>query len=140
MIETPKLTVDVIARIWKGDRLQGVALIERKNPPEGIAIPGGFVEVGENVQVAALRESKEEIGIDVELAYLLGVYSDPTRDPRFHTVSVVFVADAEGKPNAASDAKSVAVYPLEKIPLDELVFDHREILLDFLRGEVGVVS
>lgn len=132
MIETPKLTVDVIIRLWEEDRLQGIVLIERKNPPLGLAIPGGFVEVGESVESAALREMKEEVGLDVQLVGLLGVYSDPKRDPRFHTVSVVFVGDATGKPQAASDAQEVSLHHLEEIPMERLVFDHREILLDFL--------
>ncbi|MCZ6485852.1 MAG: NUDIX hydrolase [Acidobacteria bacterium] len=136
MIETPKLTVDVILRVWEEDRLQGIVLINRKNPPLGLAIPGGFVEVGERVETAAVREMKEEVGLDVELAGLLGVYSDPKRDPRFHTVSVVFVGDAVGKPRAASDAKEAAIYPLEELPMDRLVFDHREILLDFLEKKL----
>ena len=132
MIETPKLTVDVIIRVWEEHHLQGVVLIERENPPVGLAIPGGFVEVGESVQDAALREMKEETGLEVQLAYLLGVYSAPNRDPRFHTVSVVFVGDAVGRPKAGSDATEASVYSLEEIPLDRLVFDHREILLEFL--------
>ena len=136
MIETPKLTVDVILRVWEGDLLQGIVLIDRKNPPLGLAIPGGFVEVGESVETAAVREMKEEVGLDVELANLLGVYSDPKRDPRFHTVSVVFVGDAEGEPRAATDAKEAAIYPLEELPLDCLVFDHRKILLDFLEKKL----
>ena len=112
--------------------MQGIVLIDRKNPPLGLAIPGGFVEVGESVETAALREMKEEVGLDVRLVGLLGVYSDPKRDPRFHTASVVFVGDATGEPQAASDAQEASIYHLEEIPLDRLVFDHREILLDFL--------
>ena len=137
MPETPKLTVDVVLRVWNKDRLQGIVLIERKNPPLGLAIPGGFVEVGERVEAAAVREMREEIGIEVKLAYVLGVYSDPKRDPRFHTVSVVFVGDAVGEPKAASDAREASVYRLEEIPLERLVFDHRKIVLDFLRGVTG---
>jgi 8-oxo-dGTP diphosphatase len=132
MIETPKLTTDVIIRIWEKDRFKGIVLIDRKNPPLGLAIPGGFVEVGESVETAALREMKEEVGLDVQLVGLLGVYSDPKRDPRFHTASVVFVGDSTGDPQAASDAQEASIYRLEEIPLDRLVFDHREILLDFL--------
>ncbi len=132
MIETPKLTTDVIIRIWEKDRFQGIVLIDRKNPPLGLAIPGGFVEVGESVETAALREMKEEVGLDVQLVGLLGVYSDPKRDPRFHTASVVFVGDSTGDPQAASDAQEASIYRLEEIPLNRLVFDHREILLDFL--------
>lgn len=132
MSETPKLTVDVIIRVWEGDQLQGMVLIDRKNPPPGLALPGGFVDVGESVEDAAVREVKEEVGLDVDLVGLLGVYSDPKRDPRFHTVSVVFVGDATGTPEAASDALEAAIYPFEEIPLDRLAFDHREILSDFL--------
>ncbi|WP_032496249.1 NUDIX hydrolase [Hydrogenivirga sp. 128-5-R1-1] len=132
-LRTPYLATDVIIRLWKGDSLRGIVLIERKNPPVGLALPGGFVEVGENVESAAVREMREETGLEVELSGLLGVYSDPRRDPRFHVVSVVFVGDAEGEPKAGSDAKEVRVFSLEDIPLDRLVFDHKRIILDFLR-------
>ncbi|EDP76348.1 8-OXO-dGTPase domain (mutT domain) [Hydrogenivirga sp. 128-5-R1-1] len=132
-MRTPYLATDVIIRLWKGDSLRGIVLIERKNPPVGLALPGGFVEVGENVESAAVREMREETGLEVELSGLLGVYSDPRRDPRFHVVSVVFVGDAEGEPKAGSDAKEVRVFSLEDIPLDRLVFDHKRIILDFLR-------
>ncbi len=132
MIKTPYLATDVIVRLWEGDTFKGIVLIERKNPPIGIAIPGGFVEVGERVEDAAVREIKEETGLDVTLKELLGVYSDPDRDPRFHVVSVVFVGDAEGEPKASSDAKRVHVFKLEEIPFDKLVFDHQRIIKDFL--------
>ncbi len=135
MIETPKLTADVIIRMWEHDLLRGVVLIERKNMPFGPALPGGFVEVGETVDAAAIREMKEETGLEVRLAYLLGVYSDPQRDPRFHTASVVFVGDADGEPKADSDAREVSIVAFEKIPLDRLVFDHRKIMEDFLERE-----
>ncbi len=131
-IRTPLLATDVVIKLWENGRFRGIVLIERLNPPKGLALPGGFVEVGESVEEAALREMKEETGLEVKLKRLLGVYSDPSRDPRGHVVSVVFVADAEGKPKAGSDAKLVHVYKLEEIPLDKVVFDHGKILSDFL--------
>ncbi len=132
MIKTPHVATDVIVRLWEGDKLQGLVLIERENPPLGLAIPGGFVEIGERVEDAAVREIKEEIGLEVRLKGLVGVYSDPHRDPRFHVVSVVFYGDAEGKPKASSDAKKVFVFKYEEIPFERLVFDHAKILKDFL--------
>jgi len=98
-----------------------------------LALPGGFVEVGETVESAVLREIKEETGLDAKINRLFGVYSDPKRDPRFHVVSVVFVCDAEGEPKAGDDAKRVRVYKLEDLPLELLVFDHRSILLDYMK-------
>ncbi len=133
-LRTPYLATDVIVRLWSGERFRGIVLVERRNPPVGLALPGGFVEVGESVEDAAVREIKEETGLDVRLSHLLGVYSDPRRDPRFHVVSVVFVGDAEGEPKAGSDAKDVRIFSLEDIPLEKLVFDHRRIILDFLRS------
>ncbi|NPA32404.1 MAG: NUDIX hydrolase, partial [Aquificae bacterium] len=85
------------------------------------------------VEDAAVREMKEETGLDVKLTRLLGVYSDPSRDPRAHVVSVVWVGDASGEPKAGSDAKEVKVFKLEEIPLSRLVFDHKKIILDFMR-------
>ncbi len=134
-IKTPLLATDVIVRLWKRESFRGIVLVERRNPPVGLAIPGGFVEVGESVEDAAVREIKEETGLDVKLSGLLGVYSRPDRDPRFHVASVVFVGDAYGEPRAGSDAKAVRVFKLEEIPLERLVFDHKEIILDFLRRE-----
>jgi len=133
-IKTPLLAVDVIIRLWEGESFRGIVLIERKNDPKGFALPGGFVEVGESVERAGIREMKEETGLDVKISRLLGVYSEPERDPRGHVVSVVLVADAQGSPEAGSDAKRVHVFPLEEIPFDRLVFDHARILKDFIRS------
>jgi len=133
-VKTPFLATDVIVRLWDGERFKGIVLIERKYPPVGLALPGGFVEVGESVEEAAVREMREEIGLEVRLYKLMGVYSDPKRDPRAHVVSVVWIGDAQGEPKAGSDAKKVKVYKLEEIPLDRLVFDHKRIIMDFLKG------
>lgn len=127
--ETPLITVDtVIELVDREDR--PIVLIERRHPPLGWALPGGFVDVGETVEAAAVREAREETGLAVRIATLLGVYSDPARDPRGHTVSVVFVARAEGNPRAADDAKRVAIHDPRKPP--PLVFDHADIINDYL--------
>ncbi|RMA97923.1 NUDIX domain-containing protein [Hydrogenothermus marinus] len=132
-IKTPYVAVDGIVQLFdEKDNFQGIVLIERKNPPLGLAIPGGFVDIGETVEDAVKREMKEEISLDVEIVRILGVYSDPKRDPRFHTVSVVFICKAYGMPKASSDAKEVKIFKLEEIPFDKLVFDHEKILKDFI--------
>ena len=133
-IKTPFLTVDGIIKIYHDGRFQGVVLIKRKNPPLGLALPGGFVDIGETVEEAVIREMKEETTLDVNIQKLLGVYSDPKRDPRFHTVSSVFVCRANGQPKGSDDAKEAFVFKLEEIPFDDLVFDHKQILLDFIEG------
>ncbi|MDZ7373071.1 MAG: NUDIX hydrolase [candidate division KSB1 bacterium] len=127
----PRLTVDIIIEL-EGPG-PGVVLIERKNYPYGWAIPGGFVDYGETVEEAALREAREETGLDVQLRYLLGVYSDPGRDPRGHTVSCVFVATAQGTPRADDDAKACHVFSLDELPPSPMAFDHGRILRDYLR-------
>lgn len=131
---TPYIAVDAVLRLWEGEKLKGIVLVERKYPPLGFALPGGFVEVGETVEEAVLREVREETGLSAKIVRLLGVYSDPQRDPRFHVVSVVFVCDAEGKPQAGDDAKEVKIFSLEELPLERMCFDHGRILKDFLRS------
>ncbi len=132
-IQTPYVAVDGIIQLFdENDNFRGIVLIERKNPPLGLAIPGGFVDIGETVEQALVREMKEETSLDVEIVRLLGVYSDPNRDPRFHTVSITFVCKAYGQPKASSDAKEVKIFKLEEIPFDKLVFDHAKILRDYL--------
>ncbi len=126
---TPLLTVDILIRMvdqpgWP------VVLIERANPPHGFALPGGFVDVGERMEVAARREALEETALEVELVTLLGLYSDPTRDPRGHTVSAVYIADARGTPEARDDARALALYTLDQLP-EPLAFDHAQILADY---------
>ena len=127
---TPLVTVDVIIEVEGG-----VVLIERKNPPHGWALPGGFVDVGETVEAAAVREAGEETGLAVELVELLGVYSDPARDPRGHTVSVVFIGRAQGEPKAADDARAIAVADPRQPP--PLAFDHARILADYCRRRLA---
>ena len=132
-IKTPYLAVDGIIQLFdEDDNFKGIILIERKNPPLGLAIPGGFVEIGETVEQAVIREMKEETSLNVEILRLLGVYSDPKRDPRFHTVSVTFLCKACGTPKAKSDAKEVRIFKIEEIPFEKLVFDHAKILKDYI--------
>ena len=131
--KTPYLTTDGIVEIYNAsEELIGIVLIQRKNTPLGLALPGGFVDIGESVENAVIREMKEEISLDVEIKELFGVYSEPTRDKRFHTVSVVYVCKAYGTPVGADDAKEAMVVNLEDLELDKLVFDHGMILKDYL--------
>lgn len=125
--QQPRLTVDVIVEVGK-DRL---VLIRRKNPPPGWALPGGFVDAGETVEQAAVRETLEETSLRVELVRQFHVYSDPSRDPRGHTVSVVFIGRAQGEPRAADDAAEARTFPVDALP-QELAFDHGRILADYL--------
>ncbi len=127
---TPALAVDTIIQMV--DRPgRPIVLIERKNPPYGWAIPGGFVDVGETLEAAALREAKEETSLDVELVCLLGIYSDPARDPRGHTVTPVYIGEASGEPRAADDAARLDLYLPQHCP--QLAFDHDLIIADYLR-------
>ena len=126
---TPKLTVDIIIELADQPG-RPILLIERKYPPHGWAIPGGFVDVGETLEQAAVREAAEEISLPVTLKTLLGCYSDPARDSRNHTVSAVYIAEAHGEPQAADDAAAVQAYTLETLP-EPLAFDHALILKDY---------
>lgn len=127
---TPLLTADIIIELTNNEKTQ-IVLIERLNSPFGWAIPGGFVDQGESVESAAIREAKEETGLDVQLQCLLGCYSDPLRDPRFHTASLVYIASANGVPVAGDDAKTTALFDIDSIGVT-LAFDHQQILGDYL--------
>ncbi|WP_201353159.1 NUDIX domain-containing protein [Hydrogenimonas urashimensis] len=132
-IRTPYLATDSVIECFNEmDEFEGIVLIERKNAPHGLALPGGFVDVGERVEDACRREMKEETGLDVKLQHLLGVYSDPERDPRFHSVSVVYVSRARGLPVGGDDAKTAHLFHFSRIPWEKLVFDHEKILRDYL--------
>lgn len=124
----PVLTVDLII-----EYNEGLILIKRKIPPEGWALPGGFVEYGETLESAAKREAKEETGLDVELIGQFHAYSDPKRDPRHHTITIVFLAKADGKLKAGDDAKEIGIFKENTLP-DKVAFDHREILTDYFSG------
>jgi len=122
----PFPTVDIIIEIQNG-----IVLIERKNPPHGWALPGGFVDYGESLESAAAREAREETSLEITNLRLLGCYSDPGRDERMHTISTVYIADGSGQPQAADDAATVEIFRLEKLP-ESLCFDHAEILKDYI--------
>ncbi len=124
----PFPTVDIIIEMEKG----GIVLIKRKNPPYGWALPGGFVDYGESLEAAAVREALEETSLEVDLKCQLGAYSDPERDPRQHNISVVFVAKASGIPRAGDDAGAVGIYESKSLP-DRLAFDHEKILQDYFK-------
>jgi 8-oxo-dGTP diphosphatase len=124
-IKTPLLTVDIIIRYQ-----DGIVLIERKNPPPGWALPGGFVEVGESAEDAAIREAKEETSLDVGLTEQFHAYSTPDRDPRFHTASIIFIGVGTGTLRGEDDAKEARVFMEGQLP-DTIAFDHRKIISDY---------
>lgn len=141
MIQTPFLAVDGIIELFDHEKaFTGIVLIERKNPPHGWAFPGGFVDIGEDVAHALKREMREEISLDVEIIRLQGIYSNPSRDSRFHTASAVFVCRAVGIPTAADDAKAAHVFSKEEAMKVSFVFDHQMILDDYLKGRTCVFS
>ncbi len=129
MVRNPFLTVDLIIEIPG----KGVVLIERLNPPHGWALPGGFVDYGESLEDAARREAREETGLELERLRQFRAYSDPARDPRHHTATVVFTALGVGLPKAADDAKNLNIFPVDGLP-ESLAFDHEIILKDYLRS------
>ena len=125
----PFCTVDAII-----ETEGGIILIKRKNPPSGWAIPGGFVDYGESLEDAVRREAKEETGLDIKLIRQFHTYSDPKRDPRYHTVSTIFIATAAGKPKAGDDAREVGIFNKDNLP-EDIAFDHRQILEDYFNGK-----
>jgi ADP-ribose pyrophosphatase YjhB (NUDIX family) len=127
----PFPTVDIIIELD-----EGIVLIKRKNPPYGWALPGGFVNYGESLEVSAVREAKEETSLDVTLVAELGAYSEPDRDPRMHTITVVFIAKAQGEPKAADDASEVGIFHRDTLP-DDLAFDHGRILQDYFASRIS---
>jgi len=130
---TPLVAVDGIVEIYDENIFQGIVLIERKNEPYGIALPGGFVEKGETVENALIREMGEELNLNVEIDRLLDVYSEPNRDPRYYVVSLVYLVKANTKPKAGDDAKRAKIYDINNLPMDKLVFDHEKIITDYLK-------
>ena len=123
--KNPLPTVDIIIEVQGG-----IVLIERKNPPPGWAIPGGFVDYGESLEDAAKREAKEETSLDIKRLVQFHTYSKPDRDPRFHTISTVYIAQGVGMPQARDDAKNLKIFTEKLLPKD-LAFDHRKILQDY---------
>ena len=123
--QRPFLTVDIII-----ESQMGMVLIKRANPPEGWALPGGFVAYGESLEVAACREAKEETGLDITIIRQFHTYSDPDRDPRHHTVTTAYIATAKGMPRAADDARDVRFFRPDDLP-EPIVFDHKKILEDY---------
>jgi len=128
----PVPTVDIIIEI----KDRGIVLIERKNPPPGWALPGGFVDYGESLEAAALREAWEETGLAVKLIDQFKAYSDPDRDPRQHTITNVFLARAEGEPQGRDDAARAGVFTAGKLP-SPLAFDHARILKDYFQAKAS---
>jgi ADP-ribose pyrophosphatase YjhB (NUDIX family) len=124
----PVPTVDIIIE-YQG---LGLVLIDRANPPHGWALPGGFVDYGESLEAAAIREAREETGLTVTLLGQFHTYSDPHRDPRQHTITTVYVAQGHGQPQAADDARRLAIFAPEQLP-PVLAFDHRLILAEYLK-------
>jgi 8-oxo-dGTP diphosphatase len=129
--KNPLVTVDIIIEIDKK-----IILIERANPPHGWALPGGFVDYGESLESAAIREAGEETSLEVILEEQFHTYSDPGRDPRHHTITTVFIGKGIGVPKPADDAKQLGIFSKHDLPAP-VVFDHRKIIRDYFRYKEG---
>ena len=129
--KNPIPTVDIIIEIES----KGIVLIKRKNPPYGWALPGGFVDYGESLEEAAVREAKEETDLDLELIEQFHTYSDPQRDTRKHTITTVFIAKAKGNPIACDDAVEIGIFTKNDIP-HPLAFDHENILMEYFNNNL----
>jgi ADP-ribose pyrophosphatase YjhB (NUDIX family) len=128
--KNPIPTVDIIIEIES----KGIVLIKRKNPPHGWALPGGFVDYGESLEKAAVREAKEETNLGVKLVEQFHTYSNPNRDPRHHSISTVYIAKAKGIPRAKDDAVEIGIFNGLNLP-EEIAFDHRSILKDYFKSK-----
>ena len=128
----PFPTVDVIIELKREDGEKGIVLIFRKNEPKAWALPGGFVDYGETLEHAAVREAREETGLEIESVEQFHTYSDPQRDPRQHNISTVFTAKAKGMAKAGDDAGEIGIFSEKNLPLP-LAFDHEQILRDYFR-------
>ena len=129
----PVPTVDIIIEAGSETGEKGIVLILRKNDPKGWALPGGFVDYGETLEEAAMREAQEETGLRIRAVSQLHTYSDPQRDPRQHTISTVFTAKAKGLPRAGDDAQRTGVFTSKNLPCP-LAFDHEKILQDYFKA------
>jgi ADP-ribose pyrophosphatase YjhB (NUDIX family) len=128
----PFPTVDVIVEIN-----EGIVLVNRANPPYGWALPGGFVDYGESLEACAIREAREETMLDIALVEQFHTYSDPSRDPRHHSVTTVYICKAQGKPKGADDARAAEIFELDKLP-EPVAFDHSKIIHDYSLYRQGV--